>query len=84
MLDPSEADYTLAEVAAILRCSAYQIRIMAARGDIPGAYQLVARGRWAVRRRDFDQWHAGLGPQQADKHRIEPRSRRSAARRKAA
>ena len=81
MLDPSEADYTLAEVAAIMRRSTYQIRTMAARGDIPGAYQLVERGRWAIRRREFDQWRTGLGPRQTDPHRIEPRTRRAAARR---
>lgn len=79
-----EADYTLDEVAALMRKSRYSLAVLARRGDLPGAYQLARRGRWAVRRREFDQWRVGLGPLQADPEAIEPRSRRAETRRRRA
>ena len=73
MLDPSEADYTLAEVATLMRRGVERVRAMAARGDLDtaGAYQLARRGRWRFRR-------------QSDPYAIEPPSRRSLAKRKRA
>ena len=77
-----DGDYTLAEVAEIMRRPVDSVRIMARGKRLPGAYQLVAGGRWRVRSRDFDDWHAGLGPVIDDPLKIEPRSKRSEARRK--
>lgn len=77
-------DYTLAEVAAILRRSVDLIGNMARSGRLPGAYQLEPRGRWHVRRLDFDRWHTGLGPRYDDPNRIEPPSKRSTSKRKRA
>lgn len=69
-------------VAQILGRSDDTIRSMALAGELPGAYQLRPRGRWRIRRRDFDQWHAGLGPAVLDDpDRIEAPSRRSMAHR---
>lgn len=78
-----DGDYTLAEVATLMRKSTDLVADMARAGNLPGAYQLVPRGRWSVRRLDFDRWHAGLGPQQDDPYRLEPPSRRSISKRKA-
>lgn len=80
MTTTSDADMTLEEVAAVLRKSYETVSLMARQGRLPGAYQLTKRGRWAVRRRDFEQWHMGLGPQR-DPHAIAPRTSRSQARR---
>ena len=77
-----DGDYTLAEVAEIMRRPVDSVRIMARAGKLPGAYQLAAGGRWRVRSRDFDDWHAG--PVIDDPLKIEPRSKRSEARRKKA
>lgn len=78
-----DPDYTLDEVAQILRKRVDTVGRWARAGRLPGAYQVSERGRWSVRRRDFDAWHAGLGPIQAvDDHGIEPPSARSSARRK--
>ena len=78
-----DEDYTLAEVATLMRRGVERVRAMAARGDLDtaGAYQLAPRGRWRFRRRDFDGWHAGLR-RQSDPYAIEPPSRRSLAKRK--
>lgn len=71
------ADYDIPAVATILGKSEARVRDMARAGQIPGAYQLARRGHWRIRRRDFDQWHAGLAPKTLDPHRLEPPSRRS-------
>ncbi len=86
---PFDGDYTLPEVAAILRRSVDRVRKMANRGDLAaaGAYQLGARCRWRFRRYDFDRWHAALSaPRPAESAAptawLEPPSRRSLAHRK--
>lgn len=76
-------DYTLADVARILRKSRDLVARWARDGELPGAYQVVPRGRWSVRRGDFDAWHAGLGPRSnPDHYGLEAPSARSTARRK--
>lgn len=79
-----DGDYTLAEVARLMRKSTDLVADMARSGRLPGAYQLVPRGRWSVRRLDFDRWHTGLGPRYDDPNRIEPPSKRSTSKRKRA
>lgn len=83
--DDFAADYTLAEVAAILRKDPRTVGDMARADKLPGAYQLTERGRWSVRRYEFDAWHASLGRKRQpnpDPHGLEAPSSRSAARRK--
>lgn len=84
MSDFDGADMTLEEVGQILRKSYETVSRMARAGKIPGAYQLAPRGRWAVRRRDFQQWHLQLGPHQPDPHVLPPRSAIAQSRRKTA
>lgn len=80
-----DPDLTLPEAAAILRKTEDWIRRMAKAGQLPGAYQLNTRGRWAIRRGDFDAWRLTLGPKSvADPFGLEPPSSRSRNRRKAA
>lgn len=82
--DGFDTDYTLADVARILRKSTDLVARWARSGELPGAYQVTKRGRWSVRRHDFDAWHAGLGPVRPDPYAMEPPSARSVARRKSA
>ena len=77
------ADLTLDEVAQVLRKSYETVSRMARDGRLPGAYQLTPRGRWAVRRRDFQQWHLQLGPYRPDPNVLPARSPIAQARRKA-
>ena len=77
-----EPDLTIREAAAILRKQEDWIARLARAGQLPGAYQLAARGRWAIRRADFDAWRASLGPKTVtDPNAMEPPSQRSRRRR---
>ena len=78
-----EPDLTLAEAAQILRKSVDLVARWARADQLPGAYQVTKRGRWAVRRREFDAWRSTLGPRHNDEHALEPPSSRSRKRRAA-
>ena len=79
-----EPDLTLAEAAAILRKSTDLVARWARADQLPGAYQVTKRGRWAVRRSEFDAWRSTLGRHRDDdEHALEPPSPRSRKRRAA-
>lgn len=77
-------DLTVADVAARMSLTPDTVAARLRDQTIPGGYQLSPRGRWRVRRGEFEAWHATLTGQYAPTSRLEPpsnASRRRIARR---